>query len=71
MYDHIVKRLADRSANLSILRFDVERGMLLSMVAQGYGVTIVGEATSPMHAPGVIFLPILDEMKPLAFSAQP
>lgn len=69
VHDHIVKRLAGRGANLSILRFDVERGTLLSMVAQGYGVTIVGEATSPMHAPGVTFLPILDEPEPLAFSA--
>ncbi|MCR8492668.1 LysR family transcriptional regulator [Brucella anthropi] len=69
VHDHIVMRLAGRGANLSILRFDVERGTLLSMVAQDYGVTILGEATSPMHAPGVIFLPILDEPEPLAFSA--
>lgn len=68
-HDHIVKSLAGRCANLSILRVDVERGTLLSMVAQGYGITIVGEATSPMHAPGVTFLPILDEPEPLAFSA--
>lgn len=69
VYDHIVTRLAGRCANLAILRFDVERGTLLSMVAQGYGVTVVGEATSPMQAPGVTFLPILDELEPLAFSA--
>ncbi len=69
VYDHIVKRLAGRCANLSILRFDVGRGTLLSMVAQGYGITIVCEATSPMHATGVTFLPILDEPEPLAFSA--
>lgn len=69
VHDHIIKRLAGRCPNLSILRFDVERGTLLSMVAQGYGVTIVGEATLPMHAPGVTFLPILDEPEPLAFSA--
>lgn len=69
VHDHIVKRLAGRYANLSILRFAVERGTLLLMVAQGYGVTIVGEATSPMHLPGVRFLPILDEPEPLAFSA--
>lgn len=68
-HDHIVLRLAGRFARLSILRFDVERGTLLSMVAQGYGVTIAGEATSPMLAPGVTFLPILDEPGPLAFSA--
>lgn len=69
VHDHIVMRLAGRCANLSILRFDVERGTLLSMVAQGYGVTIVGGATSPMHAPGLTFLPILDEPEPLPFSA--
>lgn len=69
VHDHIIKRLAGRCANLSILRFDVERGTLLSMVAQGYGVTIVGEATAPMNAPGATFVPILDELEPLPFSA--
>lgn len=69
VHDHIVLRLASGCPSLSILRFNVERSTLLSMVAQSYGVTIIGEATSPMHAPGVTFLPILDEPKPLAFSA--
>ncbi|KAA0968284.1 LysR family transcriptional regulator [Aureimonas fodinaquatilis] len=69
VHDHIVVRLAGTSPDLSILRFDVERGTLLSMVAQGYGVTIVGEATSLMHLSGVRFLPILDELEPLPFSA--
>ena len=67
--NHIVKRLADRCANLSILRFDVERGTLLSMVAQGYGITIAGEATELIHTPGVMFLPIADEPEPVPFSA--
>lgn len=69
VHDHIVARLAGKGANPSILRFNVERGTLLSMVAQGYGVTIVGEAISPMQAPGVTFVPILDEPEPLPFSA--
>ncbi len=69
MHDHIVKRLAGWCANFSILRFDVERGTLLSMVAQGYGVTILGEAASPMHAPSVTFLPVLDDRQPVVFSA--
>lgn len=68
-HDHIVMRLAGTSPDLSILRFDVERVTLLSMVAQGYGVTIAGEATTLLHAPGVTFLPILDELEPLPFSA--
>lgn len=69
VHDHIVMRLASSSPDLSILRFDVERVTLLSMVAQGYGVTIAGEATTLLHAPGVTFLPILDEPEPLSFSA--
>ncbi|WP_454685405.1 hypothetical protein [Ancylobacter moscoviensis] len=39
------------------------------MVAQGYGVTIVGQATSLIEVPGVAFQPILDEPDPVAFSA--
>lgn len=69
VHDHIVTRLAGNSPDLSILRFDVERGTLLSMIAQGYGVTIADETTTLLHAPGVTFLPILDEPEPLAFSA--
>lgn len=68
VHDHIVMRLASGSTDLSILRFDVERGTLLSMVAQGYGITIAGEATTLLHASGVTFLPILDEPEPLPFS---
>ncbi|WP_137387936.1 LysR family transcriptional regulator [Rhodoligotrophos defluvii] len=68
-HDHIVLRLAGGCPDLAILRFDVERGTLLSMVAQGYGVTVVGEATSLTHTPGVTFLPVLDELEPVAFSA--
>ncbi|MHB2266758.1 LysR family transcriptional regulator [Aliihoeflea sp. PC F10.4] len=69
VHDHIVMHLAGNSPDLSILRFDVDRITLLSMVAQGYGVTIAGEATTLLHAPGVTFLPILDELEPLPFSA--
>lgn len=69
VHDHVVLRLAGGRPNLSVLRFDVERGTLLSMVAQGYGVTIVGESASLIHAPGVAFLPILDEPEPVACSA--
>ncbi|CAN7182295.1 LysR family transcriptional regulator [Rhizobium sp. LjRoot98] len=69
VHDHIVMRFAGSSPDLSILRFDVERSTLLSMVAQGYGVTIAGEATMLLHVPSVTFLPILDEFEPFAFSA--
>lgn len=69
VHDHIVLRLARRWSAPLILRFDVERSTLLSMVGQGFGVTIVGAATSLLPSTGVVFLPITDELEPVAFSA--
>lgn len=69
VHDHIVQRLAGRWPASSIHRFDVERGTLLSMVGQGFGITIVGAATSFLTTSGVVFLPIADEPEPVPFSA--
>jgi len=69
VHDHIVLRLAGRWPASSIHRFDVERGTLLSMVGQGFGITIAGAATSLLPISGVVFLPIVDEPKPVPFSA--
>jgi DNA-binding transcriptional LysR family regulator len=69
VHDHIVLRLAGRWSAPSILRFDVERGTLLSMVGQGFGITVVGAATSLLQTSGVVFLSITDEPEPVAFSA--
>lgn len=69
VYDHIVLRLAGRWPAPSILRFDVERGTLLSLVGQGFGMTIVGAATSLLPTTGIVFLPFADEPEPVAFTA--
>lgn len=69
VHDHIVLRLAGRWLTPSIQRFDVERGTLLSMVGQGFGITIVGAATSLHPTSGVVFLPFADEPEPVPFSA--
>lgn len=69
VHDHIVLRLAGRWPAPSILRFDVGRGTLLSMVGQGFGVTIVGAATSLLPTTGIVFLPFADEPEPVPFSA--
>ncbi|MCO6393145.1 LysR family transcriptional regulator [Aliihoeflea aestuarii] len=69
VHDHIVLRLAGRWPTPSILRFDVGRGTLLSMVGQGFGITIVGEATSLLPTTGIVFLPFADEPEPVPFSA--
>ena len=62
-------RLAGRWPAPSILRFDVGRGTLLSMVGQGFGITIVGAATALLPTSGVVFLPFADEPEPITFSA--
>jgi DNA-binding transcriptional LysR family regulator len=69
VHDHIVLRLAGRWPASSIQRFDVERGTLLSMVGQGFGITIFGAATSLLQPCGVVFVPFVDEPAPIPFSA--
>lgn len=69
VHDHIVLRLAGRWPAPSILRFDVGRGTLLSMVGKSFGITIVGAATSLLPTTGIVFLPFADELEPVPFSA--
>lgn len=69
VHDHILLRFAGRWPAPSILRFEVERCTLLSMVGQGFGITIVAAASSLLPTLGVAFLPITDEPEPIAFSA--
>jgi len=47
----------------------VERSTLLSMVGQGFGITLVGAANSLSPTSGVVFVPITDEPEPVVFSA--
>jgi DNA-binding transcriptional LysR family regulator len=69
VHDHIILRLAGRLPPPSIQRFDVGRGTLLSMVEQGFGITIVGAATALLPTSGIVFLPFADEPEPVAFTA--
>lgn len=69
VHDHIVLRLAGRWPPAAIQRFVVERGTLLSMVAQGFGVTLLGAASGLSPTAGVVFLPVTDEPGPVVFSA--
>ena len=45
------------------------RGTLLSMIGKGFGITIVGAATSLLPTSGLVFLPVADEPEPIPFSA--
>lgn len=69
VHDHIVLRLAGCWPAPSILRFNVGRGTLLSLVGQGFGITIVGATTALLPTSGVVFLPFADEPEPITFSA--
>jgi DNA-binding transcriptional LysR family regulator len=69
VHDHIVLRLAEHWSQPRIERFEVERDTLMSMVAQGYGITLTSEAAAHASFPGVVFRPILDEPEPITFSA--
>jgi DNA-binding transcriptional LysR family regulator len=69
VHDHIVLRLAEHRSQPRIQRFDVERDTLMSMVAQGYGITLTSETAAQASFPGVVFRPILDEPEPITFSA--
>lgn len=69
LHDRIRLRLTERGPSPTILRVNVDRLTLMSMVGQGYGVTIASEATAKISVPGVVFLPILDEPEPIVFSA--
>ncbi|WP_233093035.1 LysR family substrate-binding domain-containing protein [Paracoccus sp. IB05] len=69
VHDHIMLRFAGRWPAPPILRFDVGRGMLLSMVGQGFGITIVGAATALLPTTGIAFRSLSDELEPVAFTA--
>lgn len=69
VHDHIVLRLAGRWPPPHVQRFEVERGTLLSMVAQDFGVTLLGAASQLSPTTGVALLPITDEPEPVVFSA--
>ncbi|WP_196260867.1 LysR family transcriptional regulator [Pelagibacterium limicola] len=69
VHEHIVLRFAGRWPAPSIQRFDVGRGTLLSMVGQGFGITIAGAATALLPTTGIVFLPVADEPEPVAFTA--
>lgn len=68
-HEHIARRLGERGLPPKVQRCDVDRCILMSMVAADYGVTLVSEATSLIAVPGVAFIPLLDEPEPIRFGA--
>jgi DNA-binding transcriptional LysR family regulator len=69
VHDLIRDRSAGRWPTPNVIRFDVGRDTLLSMVAAGYGISIFVEESAAVTAPNVAFLPIGDEPEFTPFSA--
>lgn len=67
--NHILRRLEGHWPAPKILRFDVEYSSLLTLVGQGFGLTIVSEAATYVPTSDLVFLPISDELEPVTFSA--
>lgn len=69
IHEHIMLRFAGRLSPPAVQRLEVERDTLLSMVAQGFGITLLGAANRLFPTPGVVTLPIINEPEPIIFSA--
>jgi len=69
VFEHVVRRVAERGVSPQVHRRDVGRDTLMHMVATGEGITLTTEAASHVTFPGVVFLPIGDEPEAARFSA--
>lgn len=69
LFEHIVRRMAERARSPRVRRCDVGHDTLMQMVAAGEGVTLVSESFRHMNGPGIVLLPIADETEPARFSA--
>jgi len=69
VFEHIVRRLAERGRSPHIRRCDVARDTLMGLVAAGDGITLTSETATQMAFPRVIFRPIADETEAARFSA--
>ncbi|NSZ58448.1 LysR family transcriptional regulator [Agrobacterium tumefaciens] len=69
MFEHIVRRIAERQFSPQVRQFDVGRDTLLHMVAEGDGIALTTEASTSVPFPGVVFRNISDEPELARFSA--
>lgn len=69
IHDLIVARSTGNWLTPAIQRVDVERSTLMSMVAAGYGISLLVEECTTAATANVAFLPITDEPEAIPFSA--
>ena len=66
IHDHLVRCLADLGRHPEIHMQSVGRDNLLPLVAIGRRLTLVSEAMTAAHIPGVAYRPIADEVLPFS-----
>jgi DNA-binding transcriptional LysR family regulator len=64
IHDYLVQRLATLGHHPQIHIQHVSRDNLLPLVAVGRGLTVMHEAATAAHAPGIVYRPIADEILP-------
>lgn len=69
VYDLIVTRSAGKWLTPPIIRVDVGRSALLSMIAAGHGISLFAEEAVAANMANVVFLPITDEPESVVYSA--
>lgn len=69
VHDLIVARAAGKWLTPTIQRLDVERSTLLSMIANGHGISIFAKEGAADSTANVAFRPIRDEPETIPFSA--
>ena len=67
--DLIVVRSTGRWLIPTIVRHNVGRDSLMSIVAKGHGISLLVHEHAALAPPGVVFRPIFDETETVAFSA--
>ncbi|KQM38803.1 LysR family transcriptional regulator [Sphingomonas sp. Leaf10] len=69
LFEHVVRRMAERGHSPHVRRCDVSRDTLMHMIASSDGVTLTSDAARHTPWPGVAFRPIHDETEQARFSA--
>lgn len=69
LFEHVVRRMAERGHSPRVQRRDVGRATLMHMVAAGEGVTLVSQSAGYMNNPAVVLRSIADETDQAGFSA--
>ncbi|MGP2492612.1 LysR family transcriptional regulator [Mesorhizobium sp. PUT5] len=69
VHDFLIRKLSDFASRVEIEPMDVTRDIMLGLVGMGRGISLVGEAATGIHLPGLIFRPIAGAQDSIPYSA--